>query len=77
MNASLVTIMQTEYHHQIEIARSILSTNGIKTFIFDEKVNSIYGGALGGYKLKVNENDVERAQQILKESQDENNLYVV
>ena len=65
-NTELVTLLESNYMHELQIAKSILDKHNIQTFVFDENVNSIYGGVLGGYKLKINALQLEEAKQILE-----------
>jgi len=66
----LQTICSFPYQHQMLIIRGRLEAEGIKTFVQDEltiQVDPLYSNALGGIKLMVQLQDVERASQILAE----------
>lgn len=68
---SLVTILVSSLIHEIHIAKTLLSTYGIKSFVFDENLNSIIGTAyVEGYRLKVNSADFEKAKEILSSIDD-------
>ena len=68
-STSLITILRSSYIHEIQIAKTLLSSYEITSYIFDEHLNLIIGTAFTeGYKLKVSELDFQRAQKILKES---------
>ena len=73
------------------IIRTRLEANGIKCFIADENTlgaNPLYNQAIGGVKLKIFEQDMEKCREILAnkgdlhdkdhfEIDEENNTYVV
>src|ERR1035437_8117938 len=66
-----ITILTFTYPHEAHLAKAKLESEGIETIIKDEltaQVNNFYSNAIGGVKLLVQENDSERAFQILKES---------
>jgi hypothetical protein len=67
----LVSIIESNLIHEVQIAKTILENEGIKCFVFDENINNLYGGNIGGYKLKINELDLTKAKQILEEAQSE------
>jgi hypothetical protein len=60
------------FNHPIELAvlRSRLEADGIECNLLDEyttEANPFYANAIGGVKLQVLENDVQRAVEVLKE----------
>ena len=64
---TLVTILDTSFIHKIQIAKSLLDSKGITSYIFNENMSSIIGTAISeGYKLKVNNNDVDIANKHLE-----------
>jgi hypothetical protein len=73
----LVTIIRFNYPHEAAIARGLLENEGMEVFTKDEltvQVHNFYSNAVGGVKLQVWENDMERAVEILKESSFANQL---
>ncbi|NQV78633.1 MAG: DUF2007 domain-containing protein [Lutibacter sp.] len=73
-NNSLVTVLTVSLIHEIHIARTLLASRGIKSYIFDENIATSIGTAfVEGYKLEVNSADLERAKKILNEINSEDN----
>ncbi|MDD6210814.1 MAG: DUF2007 domain-containing protein [Bacteroidales bacterium] len=69
----LVTIKTFTYPHELAIIRSKLESEGIYCFAQDEltaQVHPFYSNAIGGIKLQVREEDIEKAITILKENGD-------
>jgi len=58
------------------IVKNILDENKIENYIRDNHADNVWGGlmnlAIGGVKVMINENDVEKAMEILKEFFDNN-----
>lgn len=68
---SLVTIATFSHAFNMHVMKGRLETEGIPAFAKDEhtiSVNPLYGGALGGIKLQVREEDVPEAERILAEA---------
>lgn len=68
--SNLITIKTFTYPHELAIIRSRLESEGIYCFAQDEltaQVHPFNSNAIGGIKLQVREEDVERAISILKE----------
>lgn len=64
---TLVTILDTAFIHKIQIAKTFLSNKNIPSYIFNENMSNIIGTAISeGYKLKVNSADEEKARELLK-----------
>lgn len=65
----LVTIKTFTYASDAGLVQSYLDSEEIPTFLKDEFMTGVYGGAstVGGIKLQVKAEDVERAIQKLKE----------
>lgn len=67
----LVTVLTSSLYHEIHIAKTLLNSYGIHSFIFDENLMSTIGTAyVEGYKLKVNSADFEKAKEILSSIED-------
>ncbi len=63
----LVTILQTGLIHEVEIAKTLLASHAIHSYIFDKNIDLIIGTAfVEGYKLKVSSLDFEKAKKILE-----------
>lgn len=66
---NLKTIMTFTLPQDAYLARSLLESEGIETFIQDEltaQVINFYSNAIGGVKLQVRESDIENGITILK-----------
>ncbi len=66
----LVTVKTFVFSHEIGIAQSLLESEGIYCFVQDELTSQVHpfiSTAIGGVKLQVMEDDVERAVRILKD----------
>lgn len=63
-----ITIWTFAYPHEAHFAKTKLESEGIAVFIKDELSAQVYSVAVGGLKLQVPEDDIERANQILMES---------
>ena len=70
----LVTVLTSSLIHQVHIAKTLLATNDIISYIFDENIATSIGTAyVEGYKLEVRASDYEKAKQILDEVDSNNN----
>ncbi|WP_457616559.1 putative signal transducing protein [Lutibacter sp.] len=66
---TLVTVLTASLIHEIHIAKTLLSSYNINSFIFDENIATTMGTAfVEGYKLKVSTLDFEKAQEILNKN---------
>ncbi len=65
---SWITIATFMHPFQAHLAKTKLESEGIDVLIQDELTAQIYSTAIGGVKLQVEESNVEKATQILKES---------
>ncbi len=62
----LVTILNSQFIHVVQIAKSKLELEGIQSFIVDENITSSIGTAfIEGYKLQVNVADVKKSKPII------------
>ena len=67
---NLVTIKIFSYQSDLHLAKSFLESEGIECFVKDELVSQVCplgANALGGFILKVDEQDVGKAIQLLIE----------
>ena len=72
--STLVTILRTSLIHEIQIAKTLLSSYDIQSYIFDKNIDLVIGTAyVEGYKLKVSSLDFEKAEKILKEKNSTDN----
>lgn len=82
MEDELVTIMTFSLPGDTAVLCSILDNEGIFYFLQDEltvQVNPLYSPAVGGIKLQVRKEDVEKAVSVLKKAgfyKEENNPVV-
>ena len=66
--STLVTILRTSLMHEIHIAKTLLASYDIPSYIFDKNIDLVFGTALvEGYKLKVSSLDFEKAKKILND----------
>jgi hypothetical protein len=66
-----VTVLTVSYPQQLWVIRTKLESEGIECFIKDEltvQSYNLYSNAVGGVKLQVLEEDVEKARGVLTES---------
>lgn len=64
----LVTIKTFTYPHEVYVIRGKLESEGIQTFLKDEmtvQVHNFYSNAIGGVKLQVPSEEVEKALSII------------
>jgi len=65
---SLITVLTASLIHEIHIAKTLLNSRGINSFIIDENIATSIGTAfVEGYKLKVDSSNFEEAKKILYE----------
>jgi hypothetical protein len=71
---TLVTVLTASLIHEIHIAKTLLNSRGINSFIIDENIATSIGTAfVEGYKLKVDSSNFEEAKKILEDvNTDEN-----
>ena len=73
-DSTLVTILRTSLMHEIQIAKTLLSSYEIQSYIFNKNIDLVIGTAyVEGYKLKVSSLDFEKAEKILKEKNSTDN----
>lgn len=64
----LVHIATFNYPYEAHIARAVLESHDILSFVFDDEMNYtnfLYTIALGGIRLMVRKEDLAKAQEIL------------
>ena len=64
----LVTIFTSDNLPEIDIMKSFLESNGIKCFVANEYIvqaNWLYSVATGGIQLKIRQEDVAKAKELL------------
>lgn len=62
---TLLTLFETSLIHEVQIAKTLLASYNIPSYIFDENLTTIGIPSSEGYRLKVNELDFENAKQII------------
>lgn len=65
------TILTFTYPHEAQVIKGRLESEGIEVLLKDElsaQINNFYSNAIGGVKLQVQEKDVERSTQLLKDA---------
>ncbi len=71
----LITLRTFQYPLEITLLKSMLEDSGIPVFVKDEftiLMNPLYSNAIGGIKLQVLEEDLEKATEVLKDYESEN-----
>jgi len=64
----LIIVLTTSLQYEIQIAKSLLASHGIDSYIIDENIDLVYGRSIiEGFKLKVNSLEFDRAKEILKD----------
>lgn len=65
---TLVTVLTASLIHEIHIAKTLLASRDIESYIIDENIATTIGTAfVEGYKLEVDQADLEQAKKILDE----------
>ena len=67
---NLVTALTFDDSVSAHLVKTRLENEGIKCFIFDEHIDNvmpIYGQAVGGIRIKIKEEDVLKAKQLIEE----------
>lgn len=62
---NLVTVKSSDLYNDLVVAKSYLEDNDIPCFLKDEYTNQVHPVAIGGIKLQVREEDVQRAIDLL------------
>lgn len=73
----LITIKILDNFVEAHMIKSKLASEEIDSFLFDDNIvgaNPLYSLTVGGIKLKVNEGDVAKAKNILKDLETDNTL---
>ncbi|WP_372793265.1 DUF2007 domain-containing protein [Lutibacter sp.] len=71
---NLVPVLTASLIHQIHIAKTLLASHGIESYIFDENIATTIGTAfVEGYKLEVDSSDLKKAKKILEEVNSDDN----
>jgi hypothetical protein len=70
---TLVPVLTASLIHEIHIAKTLLASHGIESYIFDENIATTIGTAyVEGYKLEVDSSDLKKAQKILADVEKDN-----
>lgn len=61
---TLVPILTASLIHEVHIAKTLLASNGIESYIFDKNIENAIGTAyVQGYKLEVDSRDLEKPKK--------------
>jgi len=52
---------------EAELMKSVLGGSGVTAFVLDEN-SALWSNAIGGYRVQVEDEDVERATDVLKQA---------
>lgn len=64
----MVTVAKVSYVHEADLICMRLEEVGINTFVADQYLASaqpLYSGAIGGIRIQVHEDDLDKAQKVL------------
>jgi len=64
------TVLTFTYPYEAHLAQGFLESNGVESFLKDEmtvQVQSLISNAVGGVKLQVRIEDMDKARSILKD----------
>ena len=65
-NKRLKRVLVSSFLHEIQLAKAKLESQGIRSYIVGENLNSTIGTSfVEGYKLNVSDTDFEQARTIL------------
>lgn len=67
----MITLTTVSYIHEADLLCMKLEEAGIDYFIADQNLTSLYplySGAIGGIKIQVHEDDLNKAREVLSES---------
>jgi len=67
-DSSLVTIAKFDTLAEAQVAKSLLDSREIKSFIANEHMNALYGNIVGAIFLQVHSTIVEVAKKVLKDT---------
>lgn len=75
MEKSYIVLKTYSFTHQAEMDLNKLNNEGIDAYLTDKNMGSFsfLGAATGGVKIHVAEEDIERAHEMLSESQSDTN----
>jgi len=62
----IITAATFYFPAEAHLAATKLNSEGIWSFVADENIGKIYGGAFGGIKVQVREEDAKNARKILR-----------
>jgi hypothetical protein len=68
----MITLTKFSYINEADMICMKLQEAGIESFIADQgitSVNALYSGAIGGIRIQIDENDLEKAKEILFEAE--------
>ncbi len=66
----MITLVRVTYLHEADLLCMKLAENGIETFVPDQNTASLqplFSNAMGGVRIQINENDLARAREVLKD----------
>jgi hypothetical protein len=63
----MVTLRTCSELEEAEMMKSMLAGSGVTAFVLDEN-SALWSNAIGGYRVQVAEEDVERANEVLGQS---------
>jgi hypothetical protein len=63
----MTTLRTCSELEEAELMKSVLGGSGVTAFVLDEN-SALWSNAIGGYRVQVDDADVERATDVLKQA---------
>ncbi len=67
----LVTLGKYLDYNEAHIIKGLLDANGIESYLYDESLASYLPMTVGGFRIVVNEADLNRAKELIKDDSDQ------
>jgi hypothetical protein len=64
----MVTLRTCSELEEAELVKSVLAGSGVTAFVLDEN-SALWSNAIGGYRVQVEDEDADRANEVLKQSE--------
>ena len=63
----MITLRTCSELEEAELVKSVLAGSGVTAFVLDEN-SALWSNAIGGYRVQVEDEDADRANEVLKQS---------
>jgi hypothetical protein len=64
----MTTLRTCSELEEAELLKSVLEGSGVTAFVLDEN-SALWSNAIGGYRVQVEDEDADRANEVLKQSE--------